>query len=220
MKYQLIKPINQKYSVTQQILTNCWIPLNEISHYLHTTDNDINPPEDLGQEKLRAAAATLITTIQSNFSAVVIVDSDADGYTSAATLINYLHDLFPVWVENKLDYVVHKGKQHGLNDHIDDLLTDNYKLVIVPDAGTNDIDECKKLQTKNIKVIVLDHHLCDIDNPYAIVINNQLSNYPNKELSGVGVVWQFCRYIDKLLQINSADNYLDLVALGLNLYRG
>lgn len=63
-------------------------------------------------------------------------------------------------------------------------------------------------------VIVLDHHLCDVDNPDAIVINNQLSEYPNKEFSGVGIVWQFCRYIDKLLNINKADYYLDLVALG------
>ena len=48
----------------------------------------------------------------------------------------------------------------------------------------------------------------------AITINNQLSEYPNKELSGVGVVWQFCRYIDSQLNINFADDFLDLVALG------
>jgi len=41
-----------------------------------------------------------------------------------------------------------------------------------------------------------------------------LSDYPNKEFSGAGVVWQFCRYLDKLLKVSNADNYLDLVALG------
>ena len=46
------------------------------------------------------------------------------------------------------------------------------------------------------------------------MINNQLSNYPNKELSGAGVTWQFCRYLDSLLQKDFANNYLDLVALG------
>ena len=49
----------------------------------------------------------------------------------------------------------------------------------------------------------------------AIVINNQLSDYPNKELSGVGIVWQFCRFIDEILNINNANEFLDLVALGL-----
>ena len=34
-------------------------------------------------------------------------------------------------------------------------------------------------------------------------------------LSGVGIVYQFCRYIDSLLQVNYADNFLDLVALGV-----
>lgn len=33
-------------------------------------------------------------------------------------------------------------------------------------------------------------------------------------MAGVGIVWQFCRYIDELLNINQADYYLDLVALG------
>ena len=48
----------------------------------------------------------------------------------------------------------------------------------------------------------------------AIIINNQLSDYPNKELSGVWVTWQFCRYIDKLNKTNFAEKYYDLVALG------
>lgn len=220
MKYQLIKPINQNYSTIEQILTNRGIPINEIEHYLNTADSDINPPESLGQDKLRAATATLIQTIKFNEHAVVIVDSDADGFTSSAILINYLHDLFPAWVENSLTYIFHTGKQHGLSDHIDELIErekwdSKFGLVIIADAGSNDAKECTRLKKEGIKTIILDHHLCDIDNPDAIVINNQLSDYPNKDFSGAGVTWQFCRYLDKLLQINNADNYLDLVALGL-----
>lgn len=156
----------------------------------------------------------MILTIQNNLPALVIIDSDADGFTSSAILINYLHDFFPAWVENKLDYIVHTGKQHGLKDHIDNILNNTYSLVIVPDAGSNDTEECKKLQENNIKVIVLDHHICDEYNPYALVINNQFCDYPNKDFSGAGIVWQFCRYLDKLLQTDNANNYLDLTALG------
>lgn len=36
----------------------------------------------------------------------------------------------------------------------------------------------------------------------------------NKELSGVGVVYKFCSYLDSILDINLADEFLDLVALG------
>jgi len=74
---------------------------------------------ELDEEKLKAAAAYLIKTITNKENCLVIIDSDADGFTSSAILINYLHDLFPAWVETNLDYRVHDGKQHGLNDHID-----------------------------------------------------------------------------------------------------
>ena len=214
MRYQLIKPINQNYSVIQQILTNRNIPIDKIDNYLFTSDADVAPPEALDQNKLRQAAAALISTISKQGKTLVIVDSDCDGFTSAAILINYLHDFFPSWVETKLNYIFHEGKQHGLNDHILNILKQHYELVIIPDAGSNDSDECTCLFKQGTKTIVLDHHLCDIQNPNAIVINNQLSNYPNKDFSGAGVVWQFCRYLDKLLKVSNADNYLDLVALG------
>lgn len=217
MKYKLIKPINQNCSIIQQILTNRGIPLNQIPHYINTTDMDINPPEDLGEEKLKQAAKVLVETIKINKQAIIIVDSDADGMTSSVILLNYLHDLFPSWVENKITYLFHIGKQHGLTDLInkDCFHKKDLFLVIVPDAGSNNAQECTKLKKQGITTIVLDHHLCDVENVDAIVINNQLSNYPNKNFSGAGVTWQFCRYLDKLLQINNADNYLDLVALGL-----
>ena len=222
MKYQLISPINQNYSTIEQILTNRGVPYTEIYHYLNTTDNDINSFMELDYSKLSAAAACLSETISNNNKCLVIVDSDADGFTSSAILINYLHDLFPAWVETNLDYRVHDGKQHGLNDHIDWIIKvtsdpsdkRNYSLVIIPDAGSNDVNECTKLKENGINTIILDHHLCDIQNPDAIVINNQLSDYPNKDFSGAGVVWQFCRYLDSLLKINNSDNYLDLMALG------
>lgn len=215
MRYQLIKPINQNYSVIQQILTNRNIPIDKIDNYLFTSDADVAPPEALGQKKLRQAAAALISTISKQGKTLVVVDSDCDGFTSSAILINYLHDFFPNWVQTKLNYIFHEGKQHGLNDHILNIQKQNYELVIIPDAGSNDSNECTCLFKQGTKTIVLDHHLCDIQNPNAIVINNQLSDYPNKDFSGAGVVWQFCRYLDKLLKASNADNYLDLVALGL-----
>ena len=214
MRYQLIKPINENYSVIQQILTNRNIPIDKINDYLYTSDADVAPPEALGQSQLRQAAAALISTISKQGKTLVVVDSDCDGFTSSAILINYLHDFFPNWVETKLNYIFHEGKQHGLNDHILNILKQNYELVIIPDAGSNDSNECTCLFKQGTKIIVLDHHLCDIQNPNAIVINNQLSDYPNKDFSGAGVVWQFCRYLDKLLKTSNADNYLDLVALG------
>ena len=90
----------------------------------------------------------------------------------------------------------------------------NFNLILVPDAGSNDYEAHAALKSKGIDTIVLDHHLADKTSSDAIVINNQLSDYPNKDFSGVGIVYQFCRYLDKLMNIDYANNYLDLVALG------
>lgn len=144
---------------------------------------------------------------------MIIVDCDCDGYTAAALLINYLYKLFPAWVNNHLNWIMHDGKQHGLSDCINQI-SNYYSLVICPDSSSNDYDYHHDLFKKGIGVLVLDHHLADSISEYAVIINNQLSDYPNKELSGVGVVWQFCRYIDSILNINYADDFLDLVALG------
>lgn len=214
MKYKLIKPINSDYNALQQVLTNRGINFNNIEHYVNTTDEDINDFNLLGTDTLKDAATALISTISENLKAIVIVDSDCDGFTSSALLINYLYDLFPTWVESKLNWFIHNGKQHGLSDCVSTLLECNYSLVICPDSSSNDFEYHKELAENKTKVIVLDHHEAPLISEHAIVINNQLSDYPNKQLSGVGVTWQFCRHLDNLLNKNYANKYLDLVALG------
>ena len=214
MKYQLIKPVNSEYSAIEQVLTNRGIDINNIKHYINTSDADVASPLDLGEERLKAAAAALIKTIKNNKKSIVIVDSDCDGFTSSALLINYLYDLFPAWVENNLSWFIHDGKQHGLSDFPEALKKD-ISLLLVPDAGSNDFIYHEDFSKQDINIIILDHHEASAISNHAIVINNQLCDYDNKFLSGVGVTWQFCRYLDNLLSTSHADKYLDLVALGL-----
>ena len=87
--------------------------------------------------------------------------------------------------------------------------------MIAPDSSSNDYEVHEKLYKNGIDVLVIDHHEADHVSKYACVINNQLCDYPTKSLSGVGMVYKFCSYIDSLLNVNYADDYLDLVALGL-----
>ncbi len=214
MKYQLINKINPQYDIIEQILTNRGIKYEEIGHYLNTTDNDINQPELLGEDVLKEGAAALIKTIYANDPALIIVDCDCDGFTSAALLINYLYSIFPTWTENNLHYYLHEDKEHGLGDCINWILERYFPLVICPDSSSNDYAYHQQIIEHGGKVLILDHHEAERISPYAIVLNNQLSAYPNKELSGAGVTWQFCRFLDKLLNKNIADSFLDLVALG------
>lgn len=140
------------------------------------------------------------------------VDADADGMTSSAALINYINMFAPGAAQSNIIYRVHTGKQHGI---ILDTIPKEVKLVIIPDAGSNQIPEHKQLWENGIDVLVLDHHEADEISPYACIINNQTCDYPDKNLSGVGIVYKFCQFLDSLLGVDYADNILDLVAVGI-----
>lgn len=217
MKYKLISKVNPNLKPIEQVLLNRGIPYIDLKMYLNTTDEMVNSPLMFGENVMRTAATALIKTIQGNRKAVLVVDSDCDGFTSSAILLNYLHLLFPAWVENNLIWVLHEGKEHGLKDmDIESWVSQEITLVICPDSASNDYEEHHTLSLYNIPVIVLDHHEAEKISSDAIVINNQLSSYPNKELSGAGITWQFCRYLDTLFETDYANKFLDLVALGLD----
>ena len=144
---------------------------------------------------------------------LILVDCDTDGYTSAALMWNYLKDKYP---EIEMEYLLHTGKQHGLEDTWRTILDSDKKLIIIPDASSNDEEYLKILNEENKVVIVLDHHEAEKYSEYACVVNNQLSQmYSNKFLSGVGVVFKFCEYIDLKDQTSYANKYYDLVAVGM-----
>jgi len=217
MRYKLINSPNSLLSAQEQIFVNRGFKTKEeIKHYIHLTDDDINPPEVFGKELLECAAAAVRAAYTGNLETCIVVDCDCDGYTSSAVLINYLYDLAPAWVEEHVHWYMHEGKQHGLQDSIDWIEDMGAELVIIPDAGSNDWNELQRLHEQKRAIIILDHHEIEGEAyPNCILINSQLPQYPNKELSGVGVVYQFCRYMDKIWNNNYADKYLDLVALGL-----
>lgn len=182
----------------------------DISHYLNTTDNDILDPSTI--KNIKAGAQMLIKHIVANHDILIQVDPDADGFTSAAVLINYLYHYYPAFVINHVFYRLQNGKEHGI---IPSTITDNIKLVIAPDSSSNSYEECEELANRNIDVLIIDHHEADKENKFACVINNQLCDYPTKTLSGVGMVYKFCSYLDSLLEQNYANELLDMVALGM-----
>ncbi len=213
MEYQLMTPsipLNIEVTAVERVLTNRGIPLNEINHYLNTTDEDILSPSLI--TNMKEGAAMLVQHIYQNDKVFIQVDSDCDGYTSAAALINYLNCLFPSFTQNNIIYRIHKGKEHGL---ILDTIPADVKLVIAPDSSSNDYEQHKELKDKGIDVLVIDHHEADQISSCACIINNQLCDYPTKSLSGVGMVYKFCQYIDELLNVDYAEEFVDLVSLGM-----
>ena len=215
MRYKLIAPVKYDDTLTQ-VLVNRGLCYNNVKQYVNATLNDVSSPEAFGKDKMWKAVELLGKHIKNNSKTIIIIDPDVDGNTSSALLLNYLYKIFPEWTE-KVDFFFHKGKEHGLNDCYEYIIKNGYNFVLCPDAGSNDTKECKSFKDNNIDILILDHHDFDTENPYACIINNQegYSNYPNKALSGVGVTWQFCRYFDSIMNTDYADDFIDLVAIGL-----
>lgn len=213
MEYQLLTPsipLSVELTAVERVLSNRGIMPSEINHYLHTTDDDILSPSLI--TNMDAGIKMLIKHIAQNDRVLLQIDSDCDGYTSAAVLMNYLNCLFPSFVQNNIIYRIHTGKQHGI---ILDTVPTDVKLVIAPDSSSNDYDEHRALKEQGVDVLVIDHHEADKISECACVINNQLCDYPTKSLSGVGMVYKFCSRIDEFMNVDYADQFLDLVALGL-----
>lgn len=213
MKYKLIAKPNKNYSPMQQILVNRGIDVKDIEHYLKTSDADILNPDLL--DNMVEGVKRLISAIKNQEKMFLIVDCDADGFTASAALVNYIYKVFPSAME-LLSIQLHEGKEHGIEEKwLEEIVANEYKLVICPDASSNDYKQHKFLKDNGIDVLVLDHHDAEEVSENAIIINNQLSDYPNKTLSGVGVVYKFCSKIDELMKIKEADTILDLVSLGM-----
>jgi len=149
--------------------------------------------------------------IENNSKIHIIDDVDQDGLTSATIIHNYIKN-----INNNIDitHSMNDNKIHGII--VKNLEQYEFDLLIIPDAGTSDVKQSKELiETRDVDILILDHHTIEEDNPYAIVINCQDGQYPNPTLSGAGVVYKFIKEYDKKYGLDFAENDLDLVAIGI-----
>lgn len=187
-----------------------------VEDFLQPTDKYLLSPQLL--DNINQGSLWLEETLnKENSKILIVVDCDVDGFTSGAIMWNYIRALAP---EQKIYFLLHEHKQHGLEDCCQMILDGEvgYDLIILPDSSSNDFKYHELLGERGTRCLILDHHEVDekIFSNYACIINNQLSErYTNKELTGAGIAWQFCRYYDQLHSINHSNNLIDLAALGI-----
>lgn len=145
-------------------------------------------------KEMRKGIEMLKSTISnSEASIMVVVDSDLDGYTSGAIILNLLK---LIQRGQEINFVLHPNKEHGI---VLEDIPDDVDLLIVPDAGSSQKAEHLKLLENGTKVIVLDHHEMVNDMDYGqyqdniVIVNSQEEDYPNHALSGAGVALKFAQ---------------------------
>lgn len=220
MNIKLIEQRDDNLSFIDQILKNRGVNKN-ISEFLNLDWSCVNSPHNLDFMQNGIRLFFKHNTVPHKIA--VLIDADMDGFSSAALLINYVMAQKKFGDSDKFQGIYipmfHLNKAHGLDDkEIMRRLRDEIKpdLLIIPDASGS-TDQYKALEEIGIDILVLDHHdMSERGNGInVVVINNQQSEkYTNKNLSGVGIVWQFCRALDEQSSFVCADRYLDLVAIG------
>lgn len=161
-------------------------------------------------------------TILCHNDIVIVCDSDNDGLCSSA-LTYYMLTTYGVQ-KDKIKFLYHSDKTHGLTNEIMEQIREiEPKMVVIPDAGSNDIEQTQELLDKGICVLILDHHKVDnkklaklnklFGNLNYCIVNNQLESNANKYLCGTGVVYKFWCTVRNVYNYPHKVGNIDLVAM-------
>lgn len=135
----------------------------------------------------------------------VLQDCDLDGVYSSTMLTRWIATKY----QRPVTMIFHKEKKHGLNDdYVMNKLKNKKGLLIIPDAGTNDVKECKIL-SEHLDILILDHHEIETKNPYAVIVNNQLGNV-NHDGSGTTTTYKFMCAIENKTDLVEYESYVFL----------
>lgn len=179
--------------------------------FLNPSEEFIKPPETL--PNIREAGSIVECALFNKKKVFLNVDSDTDGITSGTIIKRYIDHVWDV----DIPWHVSEGKSHGTSQALTEKLEkEKPDILIIVDSLDGTVENYKKYAEMGIKVIILDHHDVNPEvnySDYALLVSSNLSETP--ELSGAGVAWKFCKYLDYITLNNYADELVDLAAVGL-----
>ncbi|MEO0155599.1 MAG: single-stranded-DNA-specific exonuclease RecJ [candidate division WOR-3 bacterium] len=187
----------------------------EIESFFAPTINNLYDPFLISD--MEKAVARIDTAIKKNEKILIHGDYDTDGITGISLLYSHLNKL-GLNVEYYIPHRLYEG--YGVSKAgIDFAIDRGCSLIITVDCGITAFEELHYAKSKKIDVIVCDHHNPKSELPEAYALLNPKlpqSNYPFRELAGVGVAFKFLQAIYRRLGRNEDELFadLDLVALG------
>lgn len=183
--------------------------------FLTPSEEDMIPFEEL--ENIDIAAQIVMGTIENNEKFIIHFDVDTDGNSSGAIMYRYLSNF-----TSNIHELTNTGKEHGVQNFPLNIL-DKQTTLIVVDSLNNDTTVYENILATGARLVVLDHHLveeelmefCKHNTGNRFCLVSSAVNYPNPALSGAGVVFKFCKYLDELNWTDYADELWDLAATGI-----
>ena len=208
------KPINpQSADFLADYLINVGVKPQDIPSFKNESYEYIPDPTCI--VNMDAAVDMMYKLVEGKKKFFLQVDSDADGFTSAAIFYLFFKKNYP---DIDIFWRLHDGKQHGI---ILDTIPDDRDVIIIPDAGSMQKEEHAAISAAGKYCIILDHHNLEqevLDDCPAniVIVNNQANNCKYCGLSGAGVVYMFIQeYQKRILGQPYNYEYEDLAALGI-----
>lgn len=190
--------------LVEKILLNRGIDTEKkVEEFLNPNYENLNTP--LLMKDLIKAGNIILNHISKKNKIAISGDYDVDGVMSTTILLKGLKELGGN-VIYKIPNRYNDG--YGINNRIvDECFDEDVKLIITCDNGIAAKEAVDYANSKNIQVIVTDHHEIPIDensneilpNAEAVVDPKQKNcTYPFKDLCGAGVVFKLISYLYKL----------------------
>ena len=211
--------------ITAKLLSIRNIKKEDIKSFLNPSIKNFLPNPNILLDMEKSSLRT-IQAIKNKEKIGVFGDYDVDGATSTALLGRYFEELeipYKIYIPDR--------KTEGYGPSIKgftELIEDGANIIFTVDCGTLSFEAIEFAKSKNIDVIVLDHHQSEIKlpNAFSIINPNRLDDKSDLNyLCAAGVSFLFLISLntqlrsikwfdDNLKKEPNLLNYLDLVSLG------
>lgn len=168
------------------------------------------------------------TAIDNKEKILVYTDYDCDGIPAATILSDFFNK---IGYKEFQVYIPHRHLEgYGLHiEALDRFVCNGYTLVITADLGITNIEQVEYLKSKNVDIVLSDHHLPIVldgkeilpDTEYLINPMVSYEKYQNKYLCGAGVAWKIVhaflvKYRNEYGVVDGWEKWLlDMVAIAL-----
>ncbi|PLT30883.1 single-stranded-DNA-specific exonuclease RecJ [Peribacillus deserti] len=218
---EIINGLIQQLNITPlvaKLLVNRGLTNTESARsFLFNSEEPFHDPflfDDMGQ-----AVDRIHSAIANKEKILIFGDYDADGVSSTSVLMITLKQMGA-----DVDYYIPNRFTEGYGPNIpafEQAVNKGFRLIITVDTGISAVKEAEFLQNAGVDYIITDHHEPGAELPAALaIIHPKLpgSNYPFKDLAGVGVAFKLAHALkgelpEELLDIASIGTIADLVPL-------
>ncbi|MCP4498670.1 MAG: single-stranded-DNA-specific exonuclease RecJ [Deltaproteobacteria bacterium] len=181
-------------------------------------------PDPSRLKDMEAATDRLVYALKANETVGIFGDYDVDGVTSTTLMMDVIESFGGSVTATVPDRLV---EGYGLSRAgVDRLVDGGAKLIVTVDCGVTAREEVAYAKSRNVDVIVIDHHTVPVELPAAIAVINPHRDDDEsggEHLCAVGVTFNLCLALRRTLRERGyferrdepdLRNMLDLVALG------